>query len=129
MKKISLLVLLVFGLSAKAQTTFKPGFRAGINFAHFAKGDSNYYDFYGDSDTSPTYDSRTRTDFYLAFQATIRFGKIYALQPEVNYSRQGGVLKNNDTGVEHKLTASYMSMQAVNKFYMNNLNFHLLAHP
>lgn len=131
MKKIFfLLTAIISGLSF-AQVTFNPGIRAGANFSHFTnQNNQNYY--YWDYDynyyangTTATMNFKTKTDFYIGLFGNIRFAKFYALQPEINYSRQGTTLDTNINNWDgQKLTASYVGVQLVNKFYFNKFNIH-----
>lgn len=51
-KGLIVILFTFFGISqTQAQVTFKPGLRAGVNFAHFTKG--NDYDY---NNTSNTFD-------------------------------------------------------------------------
>lgn len=130
MKKLILLILAFAGTFAMAQVTFNPGIRAGVNFARFTKGDSNggwnYYNdpYYSNNNT----DFKTKVDFYIGFQGNIRFAKMYALQPEINYSRQGSKVEWTDnSNVRHTddLSVSYVGFHLVNKFYMDKFNIHV----
>lgn len=131
MKKLYVLLFAFVGIFAMAQVTFNPGIRAGVNFARFTEGNNNFYGWnFEDSYYTPyqtSSDMKAKVDFYVGFQGNIRFAKMYALQPEINYSRQGtkveytqdGVSKNSDASV------SYLGLHLVNKFYMNKFNVHI----
>lgn len=126
-KLISLLMIIISGLSF-AQVTFNPGVRAGANFSHFSNNEnfSSYYwgDWYYPENVNM--DFKTKTDFYLGLFGNIRFAKFYALQPEINYSRQGTKLETNVNNWNGQtLTASYVGIQIVNKFYFNKFNVHV----
>lgn len=128
MKKIiSLLTIIVSGLSF-AQVTFNPGIRAGANFSHFTNQEDYAY-YWADNSYYPeanvNMDFKTKTDFYIGMFGNIRFAKFYALQPEINYSRQGTKLETNVNNWDGRmLTASYVGVQLVNKFYFNKFNIH-----
>lgn len=126
MKKILfLLAFIVSGLSF-AQVTFNPGIRAGANFSHFTNKDQwySYWDDYSYGNEAQM-DFKTKTDFYLGLFGNIRFAKFYALQPEINYSRQGAKLDTNINNWNGQtITASYLVFQLVNKFYFNRFNVH-----
>jgi hypothetical protein len=126
MKKILfLLTFIVSGLSF-AQVTFNPGIRAGANFSHFTNKDQwySYWDDYSYGNEAQM-DFKTKTDFYLGLFGNIRFAKFYALQPEINYSRQGAKLDTNINNWNGQtITASYLVFQLVNKFYFNRFNVH-----
>ncbi len=131
MKKFYFLLLLLIANFAFSQVTFKPGIRAGANLSHFS--DTNYY--YGSSyyyldgsyySDSPTYDYKSKVDFYIGFLGNIRFTKFYALQPEINYSRQGSKVESNINDWNgQKLNVSYLGVQLVNKFYFKSFNVHV----
>lgn len=127
MKKIYFLLLFSFGILSFAQVKFSPGIRAGVNFSHFS--DSERYSYYNPYDfqngQNPYLDYQTKTDFYIGFIGNIRFAKFYALQPEINYSRQGAKINTNINNWNGKtLSVSYLSLQLVNKFYFNKFNIH-----
>ncbi len=72
MKKLIFISLLAIVGATQAQVTFKPGFQAGLNISKFNGIDIS-----------------SKKDFFAGVFGEIRFSKKYALQPEVNYSRQG----------------------------------------
>jgi hypothetical protein len=124
-KTLFLLAFIVSGLSF-AQVTFNPGIRAGANFSHFTNKDQwySYWDDYSYGNEAQM-DFKTKTDFYLGLFGNIRFAKFYALQPEINYSRQGAKLDTNINNWNGQtITASYLVFQLVNKFYFNRFNVH-----
>ncbi|WP_027387018.1 outer membrane beta-barrel protein [Chryseobacterium gregarium] len=128
MKKIiSLLTIIISGLSF-AQVTFNPGIRTGANFSHFTNQEDYAYYWADNSyypEASVNMDFKTKTDFYIGLFGNIRFAKFYALQPEINYSRQGTKLETNVNNWDGRmLTASYVGIQLVNKFYFNKFNIH-----
>ncbi len=129
MKKILIITALTFFGMTQAQVTFKPGLRGGVNFSHFTKGDDSnnyYYDNNGNYVSSPNGDKfESKTDFYLGFYGALRLTKYYTLQPEVDYSRQGSVYKNNN-GSNEQLDVSYLSIAIANKFtFSDKFNVHL----
>lgn len=128
MKKLSFLfIMLISGLSF-AQVTFNPGIRAGLNLAKFTESDRGVYNWF-DDDYYPNDPGLQKektdfiADFYIGFFGNIRFAKFYALQPELNYSRQGSKIKLGNETFEPKI--SYMSVQLVNKFYFDKFNVHV----
>ncbi|RYG28009.1 MAG: PorT family protein [Chitinophagaceae bacterium] len=135
MKKLCLALLVLTGLSAVAQVKFHPGLRAGVNFSKFT-GSGNYDGYYYDSYNSNLHDYNFKSDFYVGFEAKIRFTKRYALQPELTYSRQGSEFtqtRYNDefqTSQTYKTsgTIGYMSLGVINKLYIID-QFHFLAGP
>ncbi|MCE3074868.1 outer membrane beta-barrel protein [Chryseobacterium gwangjuense] len=127
MKKLSLILIILISSLSFAQVTFNPGIRAGANFAKFTQSDSGIYNWFDENSGSHSSGSKEETDFitdfYIGFQGNIRFAKFYALQPELNYSRQGSKIKVDNKTYEPKL--SYFSFQIVNKFYFDNFNIHV----
>jgi len=107
----SKLVIAVFVFFAfakvQAQVDFKPGVRGGLSLSTISEMHANY-----------------RPDFYIGGFGEINFTKRYALQPEINYIRQGSnnVARNYTdpvTGTEHvahqDLQMSYLSIGLLNK--------------
>ncbi len=128
MKKLLFVVLVTIGTMATAQTIFNPGIRAGLNFARLTEGyagQSLYVDNYPYAHEN--IDMKARVDAYVGFQANLRFAKMYALQPEINYSRQGTKISYNYNGVNYneEWTISYIGFHVVNKFYMDKFNIHV----
>ena len=127
MKKYYFLFLVLISIAFQAQVTFNPGIRAGLNFAKFTESDSGFYNWMDDGDDFYGSDEKAEmsfhTDFYIGFQGNIRFSKFYALQPELNYSRQGGKVKVGNDEFTSKI--SYLSLQMVNKFYFDKFNLHV----
>lgn len=117
MKRILLITLLFAAFTSQAQVKFKPGFRAGANFAKFTDMSDV---FFGDEEDDPEIKRQFRTDFYAGISAGIKFSKRYTLQPEVTYSRQGSILKQTfDQGATTKAEPkiSYISVAVINKLY------------
>lgn len=102
--------LIVASATAFSQTTFKPGIRAGVNFANITNTDLN-----------------TKTDFYFGIFTEIKFATFYALQPEINYTRQGGKAKfSGDADIE----IQYVSFGVANKFSpFNDRGLHFIIGP
>lgn len=106
------IALIAFGMLASgafAQISVKPGIKAGLNFASFTNADAS-----------------AKTDFYLGGLLAIKLAKIYTLQPEVVYSRQGGVvtqyydiydpLYSGPSKRNVKYELNYLSLGIINKF-------------
>lgn len=117
MKKITLLLLCFVGFAASAQVTFKPGIRAGANLSRITQSDFD-----------------TRSDFYVGGFGAIKFTRFYTLQPEINYSRQGGKGEgtfydwNTSTNIPFKgdIEIQYLSFGLINKFTFNDaINIHV----
>lgn len=102
---LTLLVLFAAAAVAHAQPKFAPGLRAGVNFAKISDTDLEY-----------------KTDFYVGGFAGIQFNKVYTLQPEINYSRQGAEgdyeYDNNGTieTAHADISLQYISLGVINKF-------------
>lgn len=128
MKKLYFFLLLLITNFAFSQVTFRPGIRAGANLSHFSNGNSyTYYNDYGyDYAYYPqtySYDFKNKVDFYIGFLGNIRLSRFYALQPEINYSRQGSKVTSNYDNIRNQtLTVSYLGGQLINKFYIKSFN-------
>lgn len=112
-------------LESSAQVSFNPGLRGGVNFSHFTKGDfyQNYiYDDQGNYVQAVNDPFSSKTDFYIGFYGALKLTKIYTLQPEIDYTRQGTKVKANNV----KLDVSYLSFTVINKFAFNEkFNVHV----
>lgn len=110
-RNVTLLLLLLTGFIAGAQVTFKPGIRAGVNFAQLTQTD---------------FDSKT--DFYVGGFGAIKFTRFYTLQPEINYTRQGASgdaafydpFSGNTTQFSGDIDIDYLSFGIINKFTFND---------
>jgi len=108
-KKIFIAIVAFFALTqTQAQATFKPGLRGGFSFSTISEMHADY-----------------KTDFYVGGFGEINITKLYALQPEITYTRQGSnnVARNyfDDIAgiekVEHRdLQIDYLSLALINKF-------------
>ena len=122
-KGIVILLFVFFGIfEAQAQVSFKPGIRAGANFAHFTKGDDYYYDS-NQPENNSFIDYTSKTAFYIGFYGALKLSKYYTLQPEIDYSAQGSNYKT-DTNSTANLNVDYLSVEILNKFTFNKLNIH-----
>lgn len=108
-KKASIVLFLFFAIvNIQAQVTFKPGVRAGLSLSTISEMHADY-----------------RPDFYVGGFGEINFTKRYALQPEINYIRQGSnnVARNyleldtpqTEKVVYENLQVSYLSIALLNK--------------
>lgn len=118
MKKIIIVAFLCFlGFTqVNAQSKFRPGIRGGANFAHLTQTDD------------PNEKYSTRTDFYVGAFGALNLSKVYTLQPEINYSRQGAKYEYIDTDnrrYNSEIKISYLSIGVANKFKFNKFNVHL----
>jgi len=146
MKKIFLAFAAIFSVLASAQVTFRPVIRLGANFSHFTSGDYRTIQLNNQVITARNeFDSRT--DFYFGVAGALKLSKVYTLQPELDYSRQGGKLipapsqsgfyDNNGYPVNlsnssyytyvpnNDFKVSYFGVQLINKFNVKKFNIHL----
>lgn len=117
MKKTLLFAfLLLAAISAEAQVTFKPGLRAGVNFSQITNTDLG-----------------NKTDFYVGAFGALKLSRFYTLQPEINYSRQGGkgniIVYDGLQNAESRnvdISLNYVSLSAMNKFtFSDEFNLHV----
>lgn len=118
MRKLIFIALLSFvGLTqVNAQVTFRPGIKGGVNFSHFTQTDRTDEKF------------TSKTDFYAGIFGALKLTKIYTLQPELLYTRQGSereYFDANDIRRNETLDVSYLSVGVANKFTFKNFNFHV----
>lgn len=118
MKKLIVLAFFyAFGISqSNAQVTFKPGVKAGVNFARLTQTDNPNERFYG------------KTDFYVGILGELKLSRVYTMQPEVLYSRQGSGIEyvdSNNVRHDDKINISYLSLGLANKFTFDKLNIHV----
>ena len=107
-KKLAIAIFFFFAIiNIQAQVTFKPGLRAGLSLSTVSEMHANY-----------------RPDFYIGGIGEINLTKRYALQPEINYIRQGSnnVARNfidpdtqTERTVHQDLQMSYLSVALLNK--------------
>lgn len=132
MKKITIIILLMLigftelNAQTKRETTLKPGIRTGVNFSRLINYNSDY-----------------KTGFYMGGDLAIKFNKVYTLQPEMIYSRQGANTtrsidriqvynpSNNNflaSKKEESYIIDYLDMNVISKFYIGT-GFHFLVGP
>lgn len=128
MKKIIAFVFLFGVLSSQAQVTFKPGIQAGLNLAKLTSTEMG-----------------TKPDFYIGGFGALRISKLYTLQPELTYSRQGGkgnqvvgtqttynpqtnMYTNSVVSADVNASLQYISAITINKFNFNE-NLYALVGP
>ncbi|MWB93860.1 outer membrane beta-barrel protein [Flavobacterium sp. GA093] len=119
-KKITFVLFTAFLslTTTQAQVTFTPGVHAGINLSKITSSDLG-----------------NKTDFYVGAFGSIKFSKIYSLQPELTYSRQGGkgTTSMGSTTTYNPETGNYItvyqngtvdaSLQYFSAVTINKLNF------
>ncbi|CAM3590613.1 porin family protein [Flavobacterium chungbukense] len=107
-KRVLFFIAVFTVLNLQAQISVKPGLRGGFSFSTISEMHADY-----------------KTDFYVGGFSEIKITKIYALQPELNYTRQGSnnVARNyydenmQSDRIEHlDLEINYLSLSVMNKF-------------
>lgn len=108
MKKLTFLIYVtLFGNILISNAQIRPGMKLGINSSNL-------------SNTLLT----EKRDVYLGAFIDIPLAAYYTLQPEVLYSRQGGISNSIEFG---DVNINYISITAANKFYVSqNKGFHFL---
>ncbi|OEK09631.1 hypothetical protein A8C32_13090 [Flavivirga aquatica] len=111
MKNI-LVILVAFGIftSSYSQTKKSFGIRGGINLSNLSNADLDQ-----------------KTSGYFSVFGHFKFSDLYALQPEIGYSNQGGSVKN--TSAIDDIEIYYISFSAINKFFVKDSGFHFLIGP
>ena len=110
MKKFFIIITFigVFGLSF-SQTKSALGLRAGVNISKLTNANLD-----------------TKSDVYLGVFGQFKFSEMYALQPEINYSNQGGKAINSDN---KDVDIHYISITVTNKLFVQNSGFHFIIAP
>lgn len=118
-KKFFITALFAFMLTLNAQVKVKPGIKAGINFSDISNPPS--------ASTS----TESTQDFYAGAFVNVRFTKLYALQPEVTYSKQGFKLSGivNTTNIDKNIDLDYLSIALTNKFFFKKTGLHAILGP
>lgn len=103
MKKISFLILaMLMVVGVKAQTDVTIGPKGGFNLTNI----------------SHVNDSRNKLSFHAGGFAEFRFTELFALQPELIYSRQGLRMKKDDSGWKSRYRVNYLNLPVMAKFYV-----------
>lgn len=114
-KSIVVAVLCFFGLTQmNAQVSFRPGVKAGLNVSHFTQTNRTDEKF------------NSKTDFYAGVFGALKLTKVYTLQPELVYTRQGAereYFDGNNIRRTEDLDVSYLSIGVANKFTFKSFNF------
>ena len=106
-KYIFLIGVLFIGSISILNAQAQPGIKLGVNNTNI-------------SNTT----LEDKTDIYIGAFVNIPIAKYYALQPEILYSRQGGLSNSDEFG---DVNINYISITAANKFYVSaNQNFHFI---
>lgn len=119
MKKLLLSLALMGFMSTQAQVSFKPGVKAGYSSSTLNAMDADY-----------------RNDFYIGAFGSLNLTKVYSMQFELMYLRQG---VNNyswlETGYDgsgytrqnvltEDIHLNYISLNFINKFKFDKFNIH-----
>jgi len=116
MRKFAVLAFVLFiGIQANAQVKASPGLRGGLNVSTLSNVDDN----------------SSKTDFYVGGLVNIKFNKLFSVQPEITYSRQGDKGRYFEDGRYHSINyeLNYITLGAVAKFNFGGGGFHVLAGP
>lgn len=111
MKNI-LFILIVFGTftTSYSQTEKSFGIRGGINMSTLTNANLD-----------------RKTSGYFSVFGNFKFSDLYAFQPEIGYSNQGGNVRN--TSSFDDIDIHYVSLSAINKFFVKDSGFHFLIGP
>jgi len=106
-----LFILIAFGvcINSFSQSEKSFGFRGGVNMSNLTNANLD-----------------TKTSGYFGFFAHFKFSELYALQPEIGYSNQGGRTRNS---IDDDIVIHYISLSATNKFFVKDSGFHFLIAP
>ena len=120
-------------IGANAQVSFKPIVRGGLNFSKLSDSNMSYNVTYNSNTGETTSNApkkafSTLTNFHLGVGTELKLTKRYALQPELNFSSQGGDRElvygsNMNQYFFRDYKVSYLGMQIMNKFYLKKFNF------
>jgi hypothetical protein len=97
MKKLLLPIILMTAIAAHAQGTLSFGVKGGLNFAHERMVNSGYF-----------YLPTTLVSFHVGTYLHLQVGR-FGLQPEVNFSRQGGRYNYPDVSYVGTVTTDYIT--------------------
>ncbi len=106
-----LLIITFLGVfvTASAQNKTSFGLRGGVNISDLSNANLE-----------------PKAGAYIGAFLHFRFSELYALQPEVGYSNQGG---SNKFSNGDDLEIHYVSISATNKFFVRNTGLHLIIAP
>ncbi|SHL68365.1 outer membrane beta-barrel protein [Flavobacterium chilense] len=118
-KNLAIVTFVFFAFTKiQSQVTFRPGIQAGVNISKLTATDLD-----------------SKTDFYIGAFGALKLGRVYTLQPELTYSRQGGKGTANmgTTSTYNPATNSYIttydsgtvdaSLQYISALTINKFNF------
>lgn len=117
MKKLVIALAFFAFVQTNAQVTFKPGVKAGYSASTIANIGADY-----------------RSDFYVGAYGLLKLSKVYNMQFEVMYLRQGALNfkwtevqygnVNTQTFRTNDIKLNYISLNFINKFNIEKFNFH-----
>jgi len=108
MKKFVLLIGIIIGSTALLSAQAQPGIKLGLN----------------NSNLSNTI-LQDKQDIYVGAFVNIPLADYYTLQPEILYSRQGGISNSTEFG---DVNINYIAITAANKFYVSpKKGFHFIV--
>lgn len=117
MKKIYFAIAFLTFTASNAQVSFKPGIKAGYSASTIANIGADY-----------------RSDFYVGAFGLLKLTKVYNMQFEVMYLRQGAMNfkwtevqygnVNTQTFKTEDIKLNYISLNFINKFNIEKFNFH-----
>jgi len=118
MKKLVLALAFFAFAQTNAQVTFEPGVKAGYSASTITNIGADY-----------------RSDFYVGAYGLLKLTKVYNMQFEVMYLRQGATnykwmeVQNGNYNVQTVRTddvkLNYISLNFINKFNVDKFNFHV----
>lgn len=116
-KTLFTFILLISAAGIHAQVATTAVVRTGLNLASITNMNAD-----------------TKADFYIGGGVSIQFTDFYALQPELNYTRQGAKIRYNEiftpapAAASDDLEIQYLSIGVINKFRIAQ-GFHALVGP
>lgn len=118
MKKIYFAIAFLTFTASNAQVSFKPGIKAGYSASTITNLGGDY-----------------RSDFYVGAFGLLKLSKVYNMQFEVMYLRQGTAdynwiqVQNGNVNTQtfrsDEIKLNYISLNFINKFNVDKFNFHL----
>lgn len=117
MKKIIFAIAFLTFTSSNAQVTFQPGVKAGYSASTITNLGADY-----------------RSNFYVGAYGLLKLTKVYNMQFELMYLRQGAVdynwiqVQNGNINTQtfrnEDIKLNYISLNFINKFNIDKFNFH-----
>lgn len=112
MRKITLLAFAFFMVASPSFAQIKYGIKAGLNFSSLTNMNNL------DQELELELEFKTKTSFYMGVMAEYRFSDFLGISPELVYSRQGVMTKNNgETGYGR---INYLNLPVMAKLYLTD---------